>query len=100
MIEANNPGWDDDAVFQTARNILIVMFIKFVVEEYINHINTSKFKIMANPKVAWEADWNRPNWMTVEFSLLYRWHSLVPSNDEMGRTGPADRRPAHEQQAC
>lgn len=84
MIETGNPTWDDDAVFETARNILIVMFIKFVVEEYINHINTSKFKIMANPKVAWEADWNRPNWMTVEFSLLYRWHSLVPSRMKWG----------------
>lgn len=79
MIEGNHPDWDDDAVFQTARNILIVMFIKIVVEEYINHINTSKFKIMAEPEVAWKADWNRPNWMTVEFSLLYRWHSLVPA---------------------
>lgn len=78
IIEANNPDWDDDAVFQTARNILIVMFIKVVVEEYINHINSSKFKVMANPKVCWDEDWNKPNWMTVEFSLLYRWHSLVP----------------------
>lgn len=78
IVEANNPHWDDDAVFQTTRNILIVMFIKIVVEEYINHINSSKFRIMANPKVCWAADWNRPNWMTVEFSLLYRWHSLVP----------------------
>jgi len=89
MIEANNPGWDDDAVFQTARNILIVMFINFVVEEYINHINTAKFRIMANPTVAWEADWNRPNWMTVEFSLLYRWHSLVPSRIRWGGEGKA-----------
>lgn len=87
MLEAKHPDWDDDAVFQTARNILIVMFIKFVVEEYINHINTSKFRIMANPEVAWEADWNRPNWMTVEFSLLYRWHSLVPSTIRWGGQG-------------
>lgn len=79
MLEAANPGWDDDFVFQTARNILIAMFIKMVVEEYINHINTSKFSVMAKPKVAWKADWYRTNWMTAEFSLLYRWHSLVPS---------------------
>ena len=84
MIEANNPAWDDDAVFQTARNILIVMYIKFVVEEYINHINTAKFRVSANPKPAWSADWNRPNWMTVEFSLLYRWHSLIPSKLKLG----------------
>ena len=84
MIEANNPTWDDDAVFQTTRNILIVMYIKFVVEEYINHINTAKFRVSANPKPAWDADWNRPNWMTVEFSLLYRWHSLIPSRLKLG----------------
>src|SRR5690606_3557047 len=30
------------------------------------------------PSVAWIAPWNQPNWITTEFSLLYRWHSLVP----------------------
>lgn len=84
MLEAANPGWGDERVFQTARNVLIVMFIKIVVEEYINHINTSEFKFLADPKVAWHAKWNRPNWMTVEFSLLYRWHSLVPENFDWG----------------
>ncbi len=78
ILQQGHPGWDDERVFETARNILIVMFIKIVVEEYINHINTTEFKLTADPKVAWHANWNRPNWMTVEFSLLYRWHALVP----------------------
>lgn len=78
MIESVNPGWDDERVFQTARNVLIVLFIKIVVEEYINHINTSPFSLRALPQAAWTAKWNRPNWITAEFSLLYRWHSLVP----------------------
>lgn len=81
-LEAANPAWDDERVFETARNIVIVIFIKIVVEEYINHINTSVFKFLAEPNCAWEADWNRPNWMTAEFSLLYRWHSLVPETVE------------------
>lgn len=85
VIEGGNPGWDDDRVFETARNVVIWMFIKIVVEEYINHINTADFKFIADPEVAWEADWNRPNWMTIEFSLLYRWHPLVPETlDWMG----------------
>jgi prostaglandin-endoperoxide synthase 2 len=84
MIEGGNPGWDDERVFQTARNIVIVLFIKIVVEEYINHINTSVFRFRSNPKVAWDAEWNRPNWMTAEFSLLYRWHSLVPQTINWG----------------
>src|SRR5690606_34312142 len=71
-------GWDDGRVFETARNCVIVMFIKIVVEEYINHISPASFRFKADPSVAWRAAWNRPNWITVEFSLLYRWHSLVP----------------------
>lgn len=78
LLEAQHPGWDDDHVFEVARNISIVMFIKIVVEEYINHISPQGLKLRADPACAWAAKWNRPNWITAEFSLLYRWHSLVP----------------------
>lgn len=84
MLDDLHPDWDGERVFETARNIVIVMFIKIVVEEYINHINTSVFRLRADPRCAWKADWNRPNWMTTEFSLLYRWHSLVPQQIEWG----------------
>jgi prostaglandin-endoperoxide synthase 2 len=86
-LEARNPSWDDERVFQIARNIIIPMFIKIVVEEYINHITPLPFNIAAVPSVAWTANWNRPNWMTVEFSLLYRWHGLMP--DEVAWPGGA-----------
>lgn len=78
QLQAQNPSWDDERVFQTARNIIIVMFIKIVVEEYINHITPLPFRLRADPSVAWRAKWNRTNWITAEFSLLYRWHSLIP----------------------
>ncbi len=84
MLEAKHGDWDDERVFETARNIVIVMFIRIVVEEYINHINTTQFPLQADPKAAWRARWNRPNWMTVEFSLLYRWHGLVMENTSWG----------------
>ncbi|MFF0946523.1 peroxidase family protein [Rhizobium leguminosarum] len=77
-LEQLSPEWGDDRVFETARNIVIAVFIKIVVEEYINHISSACFRLKADPAVAWAAKWNKPNWMTVEFSLLYRWHSLVP----------------------
>ncbi|MBP0464540.1 hypothetical protein J5Y09_11540 [Roseomonas sp. PWR1] len=89
MIERAHPDWDDERVFQTARNVVIVMFIKLVVEEYINHISPVPIRLMADPRVAWRAPWNRPNWITTEFSLLYRWHSLMPDEIRWGtRTVP------------
>ena len=78
LIEAAHNDWDDERVFQTARNTVIVVFIKIVVEEYISHISPIPFRFKANPSVAWNAPWNKPNWVTTEFSLLYRWHSLIP----------------------
>jgi prostaglandin-endoperoxide synthase 2 len=77
-IEQSHPQWNDERVFQTARNNVIVLFIKIVVEEYINHISPRGIYRL-DPSVAWDAPWNKPNWITAEFSLLYRWHSLVPN---------------------
>lgn len=83
---ARYPKWDDDRVFETARNIVIVQFIKIVVEDYINHIAPTEYRIKADPKAAWGAKWNRPNWITTEFSLLYRWHALIPEQITWGET--------------
>ena len=88
MLEARSTrlklGWDDERIFQTARNINIVQLIKIVVEEYINHISPFYFRLSADPSVAWRASWNKPNWIPVEFNLLYRWHSLVPNTFTIG----------------
>jgi Animal haem peroxidase len=77
-LETRNPTWNDERVFQVARNIMIPIFITIVIEQYINHITPLPFSLRADPTVAWTAAWNRPNWISTEFSLLYRWHSLMP----------------------
>lgn len=85
ILARENSGWDDERVFQTTRNIVIVTLIKLVVEEYITHIGPFDFPVEAVPFIADEERWNRTNWCAVEFNLLYRWHPLVP--DTIG-TGP------------
>ncbi|HKU41703.1 MAG TPA: peroxidase family protein [Polyangiales bacterium] len=81
-IEAAHPEWDDDRVFQTARNVLIAMQLQIVIGEYINHISPYHHAFELDPSAAWNADWNRPVWFAVEFNLLYRWHSLLPDHIE------------------
>ena len=78
------PGWDDERLFQTARNVLTVILIKIVVEEYINHISPMHLKLLADPTGFRNPSWYRQNWMSIEFNLLYRWHSLVPSSFRIG----------------
>ena len=84
-MEKSNPTWDNERVFETARNTNVVLFIKVVVEEYINHISPG-FRFHVDPAVAWDAPWNKPNWITTEFSLLYRWHPLIPDLMKWGDT--------------
>jgi prostaglandin-endoperoxide synthase 2 len=79
VLEADNPEWDDERLFGTARNILTVMLIKIVIEEYINHITPYHFEFSLDPTGVGKQPWYRTNWMAIEFNLLYRWHSLVPS---------------------
>lgn len=74
-----HPTWDDERLFQTARNVVIVLLMKLVIEEYINHIAPYQFKFKLAPGEFSDQPWMRPNWIAVEFNLLYRWHSLVPS---------------------
>ncbi len=78
------PGWDDERLFQTARNILTVILIRIVVEEYINHISPYHVRLLADPTRFGNPRWYRTNWMAIEFNLLYRWHSLIPSSFRIG----------------
>ena len=78
-LERHYPSWDDERVFQTARNIVVVIQLRIVIEEYINHISPYHHDLLLDPEVAWKAPWNRPIWFAVEFNMLYRWHSLIPN---------------------
>lgn len=78
------PDWDDERLFQTARNTMIVLLIKIVVDEYINHISPYHFKFKFDAASFWKERWYRQNWMSVEFSLVYRWHGLIPDQIRHG----------------
>jgi prostaglandin-endoperoxide synthase 2 len=78
LLERQYPGWDDERLFQTARNVLILLLIKIVIEEYINHITPYFFQVGVDPAAFKNERWFRPNWMAIEFNLLYRWHGLIP----------------------
>ena len=60
-----------------------------VIEEYINHLHPYHFRFRLDPRGFDKQRWMRPNWVAVEFNLLYRWHSLDPRHARHRRaTGP------------
>lgn len=78
VLAQSYPNWDDERLFQTARNILIVMILNIIMEEYIYHITPYYFNFFADPEAFTHASWYRQNWMAIEFSFVYRWHSAIP----------------------
>jgi prostaglandin-endoperoxide synthase 2 len=78
VLRKRHANWDDERLFQTTRNVLMVLLIKIAVEQYINHIAPCYFQFTATPELFWREKWYRQNWMTLEFNLAYRWHSMIP----------------------
>jgi prostaglandin-endoperoxide synthase 2 len=78
VLSKNYPDWDDERIFQTARNTLIVIILNIIMEEYIFHITPYNFNFFADPEAFTKESWYRENWMTLEFDFVYRWHSAIP----------------------
>ena len=82
-------GWDDDRLFQTARNILIVVLSVSPSRSISTTFHPCGFKYRFAGGAFERQVWYRQNWMSVEFDLLYRWHSMVPDAYYFGTNGSA-----------
>lgn len=78
IIGEANTHWDDEQVFQTTRNTVMVIALNTVLSDYIRHISQKNFPIDIVPGFADTKPWYRPNRIAIEFNILYRWHELVP----------------------
>lgn len=56
----------------------MVLILNIIMEEYIYHITPYYFNFFADPEAFTKASWFRENWMAIEFSFVYRWHSAIP----------------------
>lgn len=79
LLAQAHPDWDDDRVFDTARNTTTVLLLKIVISDYIRHISPLRLPLEFQPGLAEKEQWYRTNRIKIEFNILYRWHGLVPS---------------------
>ena len=84
ILAAAHPGWDDERVFQTARNATMAVLLNIVISDYIVHIAPLPVPLEARPGMAERERWYRTNRIAVEFALLYRWHDLIPEELVVG----------------
>lgn len=78
LLKEKHPLWDDDRLFETARNINLRIFLTIVIEDYIEHLDSTNLELELNNRFAENEHWYRENWVSIEFNLLYRWHSMIP----------------------
>ena len=87
-LQRRHPGWSDDQLFETARIVMVRNVLQIVVEDYINHL-AGGFDFKLKRHFAEHQEWYRSNRISLEFNLLYRWHSLVPETFSIdGKTYP------------
>lgn len=83
-IAATNRTYDDDRVFEHARNANIVQLLKVIIEDYINHLSSTPVRFLVDVGKAERRTWYRTNRISAEFNLLYRWHPLTPDAFKLG----------------
>jgi prostaglandin-endoperoxide synthase 2 len=66
---------------------MIVILLKIVAGDYVGHISSIDFPFKVVPGMAEKEQWYRTNWISIEFDLLYRWHSMVPERLMVEGTG-------------
>jgi prostaglandin-endoperoxide synthase 2 len=82
ILQRQKPTWDDERLFQTARNICVIEVMKIAVEDYVvDHIAFKlKYPLKFRPQVLFNSDWYYGNYrFAIEFNHLYRWHSFFPN---------------------
>lgn len=89
LIGDTHKNWSDEQVFQTTRNVLVVMLLKIVICDYIAHISPGNLPLTVIPGYADKKRWYRTNRIAIEFNLLYRWHEMVPNEFDF-MPNPAD----------
>ncbi|MEX0338722.1 MAG: peroxidase family protein [Arenibacterium sp.] len=73
-----HPEFDENEVFEKARNVMIVLLLKIVICDYVSHISPLNWPFTVPPNAGKNQNWYRRNRIHIEFNLLYRWHSLIP----------------------
>ncbi|PSF38863.1 hypothetical protein C7H19_02055 [Aphanothece hegewaldii CCALA 016] len=76
-----NPNWDDERLFQTARLINITLLLKFILQDYINHISGAKVFRM-DTSFAERDKWYRNSWLeailhTLQKSIITHWSATA-----------------------
>ena len=61
LLKQTYGGWSNDQIFDTTRNILTVVLLKIVVEEYINHITPIPFRFILSADGFAKELWFRTN---------------------------------------
>jgi prostaglandin-endoperoxide synthase 2 len=84
LLAKAHPEWDDDRLFQIARNVNTVQGLKLVVEEYIHHLAGERLPFKLDRGFAEGRNWYRTNRIAIEFVLLYRWHPMIPNTLRVG----------------
>ncbi|XP_076006723.1 prostaglandin G/H synthase 1 [Genypterus blacodes] len=78
ILKAEHPTWDDEQLFQTSRLIIIGEIIHIIIEEYVQQLSGYNLKLLFDPTLLFNEQFQYTNRIAMEFVQLYHWHQLMP----------------------
>ncbi|XP_021010199.1 prostaglandin G/H synthase 2-like, partial [Mus caroli] len=76
ILKQEHPMWEDEPLFQTRR--LIGKTMKIAIEDYVQHLNSSDFKLKFDPELLFNQQLHYQNLTASAFNTLYHWQPLLP----------------------
>lgn len=61
VMRREHPEYDDEQIFQTARNIILGETIKIVIEDYVQHLSLYHFKLSFQPELLFDQPFQYQN---------------------------------------
>ena len=73
ILKSHHPSWNDEQLFQTTKNIVIGIFNKIVVEEYVRLIVNSQLSFVYKPALLRNSKFQFQGSLSAEFNIGYRY---------------------------
>nr|ALG96639.1 cyclooxygenase-like protein [Phascolosoma agassizii] len=84
VLKAKHPEWDDEQLYQTARNIVTGEVSVLIMQQYVKHVSQYKFDPLLDPTVIFDDGIRFIHSVPYEYNIMYHWHAQATDYYDVG----------------
>ncbi|XP_069694755.1 prostaglandin G/H synthase 2-like [Periplaneta americana] len=78
ILQMENPNWDDEQLYQTARLIITGEMMHITIQDYLQHMSQYNLRLTYEPQLLHETSRLYSNRIHQELGFMYQLHSMLP----------------------